>query len=417
MPASGALITNDAVVFGLLCSLLGLVFYTTHSKHPFWQKFYRYVPALFLCYFLPSLFTTFGIIDPDNSNLYFVVSRYLLPAALILLTLSIDFDAIMKLGRKAIIMFLTGTVGIVIGGPFAIFIISTVSPETIGGYGPDEVWQGMATVAGSWIGGAANQTAMKEIYNVGDEMFSAMVTVDIIMANIWMAALLIMAGRAKEIDAYTGADTTAIERMRVRVEEFQAKYARVSSLHDLIFVVAVAFGLTAVAHVIGNTVGPWINVNLPALNKFSLNSVFFWLVVSATTFGVALSFTKVRNLEGGGASKIGQVFIYLLVATIGMKMDITAIARNPGLFVIGAVWIGVHAVLLLTVAKLIRAPVFYMAVGSQANVGGAASAPVVAAAFHPSLAPVGVLLAVLGYALGTYAAIICAELMHAVAGG
>ncbi len=417
MPTTGALITNDAVVFGLLCSLLGLVFYTTHIKHPFWQKFYRYVPALFLCYFLPSLFTTFGVIDPDKSNLYYVVSRYFLPAALILLTLSIDFKSIARLGRKSIIMFLTGTVGIVIGGPIAILVFSVISPETVGGSGPDAVWRGMTTIAGTWIGGGANQVAMKELYQVSDDLFSAFVTVDIVWANIWMAVLLIMAGRSKEIDARTGADTTAIEALRKRVEQFQAKYARVASLHDLMFILAVGFGLTAVAHLIGNSVGPWINVNLPTLNKFSLNSVFFWLVVSATTFGVLLSFTKVKNLEGAGASKIGQTFIYLLVATIGMKMDITAIARNPGLFGVGAVWMGVHATLLLTVAKLIRAPVFYMAVGSQANVGGAASAPVVAAAFHPSLAPVGVMLAVLGYALGTYAAYLCGQLMRIAAGG
>ncbi|MEE8118636.1 MAG: DUF819 family protein, partial [Gammaproteobacteria bacterium] len=348
---------------------------------------------------------------------YYVVSRYFLPAALILLTLSIDFKSIARLGRKSIIMFLTGTVGIVIGGPIAILVFSVISPETVGGSGPDAVWRGMTTIAGTWIGGGANQVAMKELYQVSDDLFSAFVTVDIVWANIWMAVLLIMAGRSKEIDARTGADTTAIEALRKRVEQFQAKYARVASLHDLMFILAVGFGLTAVAHLIGNSVGPWINVNLPTLNKFSLNSVFFWLVVSATTFGVLLSFTKVKNLEGAGASKIGQTFIYLLVATIGMKMDITAIARNPGLFGVGAVWMGVHATLLLTVAKLIRAPVFYMAVGSQANVGGAASAPVVAAAFHPSLAPVGVMLAVLGYALGTYAAYLCGQLMRIAAGG
>ena len=108
------------------------------------------------------------------------------------------------------------------------------------------------------------------------------------------------------------------------------------------------------------------------------------------------------------------MFLYVLVATIGMKMDALAILDNPGLFALGFIWMLIHVILLLSVAKLIRAPFFFVAVGSQANVGGAASAPVVASAFHPSLAPVGVLLAVLGYALGTYAAWFCGILMQFV---
>ena len=125
-----------------------------------------------------------------------------------------------------------------------------------------------------------------------------------------------------------------------------------------------------------------------------------------------MSFTKLRKLEGAGSSKVGSVFIYILVATIGLKMDLLSIFHNPGLFLIGFIWIGIHIILLIVVAKIIRAPFFFVAVGSQANIGGAASAPVVASAFHPSLAAVGVLLAVLGYAVGTYAAYICGIIMQ-----
>ena len=141
------------------------------------------------------------------------------------------------------------------------------------------------------------------------------------------------------------------------------------------------------------------------------------LIVISTTFGLLLSFTRVRKLEGVGASRWGSVFIYILVATIGMKMNLGEVFQNLGLFAVGIIWMLVHVIILLIVAKLIKAPFFFVAVGSQANVGGAASAPVVASAFSPSLAPVGVLMAVLGYALGTYGALICAYLMQAVATG
>ncbi len=416
MEESTALITNDAAVLGILALILGAIFHTSRSSHPAFKKFYKYVPTLLLCYFIPSLFNSAGIIDGEQSRLYFVASRYLLPATLVLLTLSIDLDAIMRLGPKALIMFGTGTIGILLGGPVAILVFSVVSPETVGGQGPDAVWRGLTTVAGSWIGGSANQVAMKEVFEVGDELFSAMVAVDVMVASIWLAFLLYLAGESKLIDARLGADTTALEELKRRVAEFQAKHARIPTLTDLMVISAVGFGIMGLSHVLADGITPWIEANAPFLERFSLTSSFFWLIVFATTAGLILSFTPARGLEGAGASTVGSAMLYILVATIGMGMDIMAIFERPGIFLVGGVWMVVHAVLLLSVGRAIKAPTFYLAVGSQANVGGAASAPIVASAFHPTLAPVGVLLAVLGYAVGTYAAWICGQLMRVAAG-
>ncbi|WP_144213188.1 DUF819 family protein [Shewanella donghaensis] len=411
------MVTNDATALGLLAVILGLVFYTSSSSHPFWTKFYKFIPALLLCYFLPSLLNTFGIVDGDTSKLYFVASRYLLPACLVLLILSVDLKAILSLGPKAIVMFLTGTVGIVIGGPIALLIISAINPDVLGGNGPDAVWRGMTTLAGSWIGGGANQASMKEIYEAGGNIFSVMVTVDVIVANIWMAVLLIMASRAKEIDAKTGADTTALEALKAKVEKYHAENARIPSLRDLMLIVAIGFGVTGLAHFAADFLGPFFEVNYPWTRDYSLTSKFFWLVVITTTIGLALSFSPVRKIEAAGASKVATAFLYILVATIGLHMDVSKLADEQNLwyFAIGIIWMLVHASFMLIVAKLIKAPLFYMAVGSQANVGGAASAPVVAAAFHPALAPVGVLLAVLGYAVGTYMAWLCGQLLQIIA--
>ena len=406
--------TNDATVLGLLAAILGGVFYTSQSSHPFWQKFYKYIPALLLCYFLPSLLNTFGVVDGDESKLYYVASRYLLPACLVLLTLSVDLKAILSLGPKALIMFLTGTVGIVIGGPIALLVMAQFSPELLGVEGPEAVWRGMTTVAGSWIGGGANQAAMKEIYGVGGDIFSVMVTVDVIVANIWMAVLLYLASKAKEIDQKNGADTSAITELRKKVEKYHSENGRIPTLKDLMMIVAVGFGVTGLGHILADIIAPFFIEHYPETEKFSLHSGFFWLIFITTTIGLILSFTKVRNLEAVGASKVGQAYLYILVATIGMHMDVSKIFDTPIYFVLGGVWMLVHASLMLGVAKLIKAPLFYMAVGSQANVGGAASAPVIASAFHPSLAPVGVLLAVLGYALGTYMAFLCGQLLRII---
>ncbi|WP_372751462.1 DUF819 domain-containing protein [Labilibaculum sp.] len=410
-----ALITNDAVVFGILMAMLALIFYTSNLDKPFFKKFYTAVPMLLLCYFLPSLLTTFGIVDGEHSNLYFVASRYLLPASLVLLTLSIDLREVFKLGNKALIMFLTGTFGVVIGGPLAILITSSFNPDLVGGAGPEAVWRGMTTIAGSWIGGGANQASMYEIFKPSDRLYSIMITVDVLVAEVWMALLLIGVGKSKQIDKYFKADASSVETLKDKMHDFTQRMSRVASTTDLMVILALGLGVTGLAHFLADNIAPFIAENAPYLNKLSLTSNFFWLIILSTTMGIGMSFTKLRNYEGAGASKIGTVFIYILVATIGMKMNVTKIFEHPGLFMVGAIWMSIHVILLLVVGKIIRAPFFFLAVGSKANIGGAASAPVVAAAFHPSLAPVGVLLAVIGYALGTYGAWLCGVLMQVVA--
>lgn len=414
--------TNDAIVLGVLMLSLGFVFFTSSKKTGFWSKFYKVVPALLMCYLIPAIFNSLNIISDDISQLYYIASRYLLPASLVLMTLSIDLKAIFSLGPKALIMFFTGTIGIIIGGPLAILLISTFSPETVGGAGPDAVWRGLSTLAGSWIGGGANQAAMLEIFEYNPDLYGGMVLVDIVVANIMMAALLMGIGKSDQIDRWLKADNSAIEDLKKKVTAYAESVTRNPSLADLMIMLALAFGAVGFAHWGANGVSTYLSSNYEVFsdNKSALSSFsssFFWMISLATVIGIILSFTRAKEYEGAGASKIGSIFIYFLVATIGMKMDLTMVFDNPGLIGIGVVWMSIHAGLLVLVAKLIKAPYFFLAVGSQANVGGAASAPVVAAAFHPSLATVGVLLAVFGYVVGTYGAILSTILMQMAAGG
>jgi uncharacterized membrane protein len=427
------IITQDTIAFGILMLTLGFVFYTSSSENKSWVKFYKIVPALLMAYMLPAIFTSFGIIAPEwesvneageivkqESKLYYVSSRFLLPASLVLMTLCIDLKAVFNLGPKALIMFLTGTVGIIIGGPVAVMLISFVSPETVGGVGPDAVWRGLATLAGSWIGGGANQAAMLEIYGYNPKLYGGMVLVDIVVANIWMAIILIGIGKSEKIDKWLKSDTTAIEELKEKVSTYANKVTKNPSLSDLIVILSIAFTVVGISHFGADAISAFLVNNFESVSDkssalSSFSSQFFWMISIATILGIALSFTSLKKYEGAGASKVGSVFIYILVATIGMKMDLTMILDNPGLIVIGLVWMTIHAIILVIVAKLIRAPYFFLAVGSQANVGGAASAPIVAAAFHPALASVGVLLAVFGYVVGTYGAMLTAELMRIVA--
>ncbi len=455
--------TSDAVTLGILLVVLAVIFHTSSLKSPGWTKFYTYVPGLLLAYFIPALLNwPLGLIAPHwyesgltqllaeysltlpanlsydeitnylsenavpaaeykklqgHSQLYYVASRYLLPASLVLLCLGIDFKGLKGLGPKAIIMFLTATLGIIIGGPIALLVISSFFPNLIGG-SPDEIWRGLATVAGSWIGGGANQTAMKEIFEVKDNLFGTMIVVDVVVANFWMGFLLYGANKSDKIDKWLKADNSAIEDLKTKISDYRASIEEMPTTTSLFVMLAVAFGGVALSHWGADTLSPFMTGFKETLTSYRMNSLmshFFWLIVISTTFGMILSLTRFRKLEGVGSSRWGAIFIYILVATIGMKMNLSEVIKNLGLFAVGITWMLVHVTLLLVVAKLIKAPFFFVAVGSQANVGGAASAPVVASAFSPSLAPVGVLMAVLGYALGTYGAIICATLMQIVA--
>ncbi len=411
---NSAMITNDAVVLGLLAAALGFVFWTSSRPDGFWKRFYTYVPALLLCYLIPALLNSFGVINGSESGLYPMARDYLLPGALVLFCLSMDLGAIIRLGPKAIIVFLAGTAGVMLGAIVSFVVMGWIHPETVAG----DTWRGMSTLAGSWIGGGANQAAMKEVFEVDATLFGQFVAVDVLIGNLWMAGLLLLAGKAASFDRWMRADTSAIEAVQKRMEDYQAEHARIPSLADLMMVLALALGVTGLAHFLAAPLVGWIE-SLPAawnLKSYSLTSGFFWLVVIATTIGVLLSFTRARQLEGAGASKIGSVMLYFLVATIGMQMDLSALLDRPWLFLLGLIWILVHGIVLFTVAWMVRAPAFFIAVGSQANIGAAASAPVVATAFHPSLAPVGVLLAVLGYALGTYCAYIVGIVLQSMAG-
>jgi len=391
------MITEPGAVLAVLLGVLALLF--AADRHPAAGKVFKVVPLLVFAYFVPTILSNAGLI-PLKSPIYTLVKKWLLPASLFLLTLSVDIPAILKLGRKAVILFLSATLGIVIGGPLAYLLLGWMLPPELG----EQAWKGLAALSGSWIGGGANFIAIGESVGAHESTISMMVVVDVAVASVWMACLLYFAGRELAMDEAIGADRDSIDVLRRKVEDYEAEVSRPTNLPDLLLMLALAFGTTAAANALSKV--------LPDIG--SIVRGFTWVVLLVTAGGVGISFTRLRSLEGAGASKVGSVFLYLLVATIGAKAEFAKVVEAPALVLVGAVWMAIHAGLLLLVRRWTKAPVFFLAVGSQANVGGAASAPIVASAFHPALAPVGVLLAVGGYVLGTYAGLLCAFLLQTV---
>jgi len=409
------LIKNDIAVLGLLLVILAAIFATSSSSNRFLKGFYGVIPPIFLCYFVPGALASAGVISAQVSALPGMAMNYLLPASLVLLTLSLDIPSLRRLGGRAIFVFLAGSVGVIIGAPVTLLICKSIAPEAFSGMGENEAWRGMAAIAGSWIGGGANQVAMQQMFKPSDALFSSMVAVDVVFSNILLAALLFLAGKNNAVNRFLRADTSSIDAIKQRLTAIREQGLRLPTTTDFVLIAAVGFGCTALAHVAANRIGPYIGTHFPEIGeRFSLSSTFFWMVLLVSGFGIILSNTPLKKLEGAGASKVGTVFLYLMVATIGMKMDILTIFKQPIFFLMGFIWIVLHILFTFLVARLIKAPFFFVAVGSQANIGGPASAPVVAAAFDPALAPVGALLAVLGYAIGTYGAYLCAVLMRLI---
>ncbi len=396
LSGNGSVVQQPAGIFAVLLAVLALIFWLT--QHPVAGRIFKIIPALVFCYFVPTTLTTLGVL-PAESPLYSWIKAFVLPAALLLLILGLDLPGIIRLGPKAVVMLLAGTFSVVIGGPISLWVCKA--------YLPPDAWRGMTALSGSWIGGGANFVALGDIAGASATMMATMVIPDVFVASIWMGVLLYFSGFQRQIDARTGADSSAIEDLKRRMVAFQERVNRIPSLPDLMMILALGFVASWLSYKVG--------MLLPEIGTArygTLVSHSTWKYILITSAGILLSFTSARNLEGAGASKLGSVMIYLLVACIGASADFRRILDAPGFLLAGFVWMAVHVVIVLGVGRLIRAPIFFIAVGSQANIGGAASAPVVAAAFHPSLAPVGALLAVAGYVLGTYAGLLCMYMLR-----
>jgi len=374
MDNTTALITDPMAVFAYIAAALGIVFWA--STLPNLKKFFRIIPPIILAYFVPTLSTTVGI-TPMASPAYDWMRAYLLPIALLLLMITVDLKAIMRLGPVALIMMLAGTVGIIVGGPIALGVF--------GAWLPEDAWKGFAALAGSWIGGTANMVAMAESVGTPDSLMGPVIVIDTVVGYGWMGLLLFFSAWQTRFDKWNNADRRGLEDAQRHLEGLQSD-GKALDLPHLTMIMGLAFA--------GAVLGVWLGGMVPELGDPKIISHTTWTVLIVVTVGLMLSFTKVRNLEQYGASTVGFGALYLLVGSIGAQADLAAVLETPAFLLAGSLWIAIHVAILLGVARLIRAPLFFVAVGSMANVGGAASAPVVAGIYNPALAPVGVLMRV-----------------------
>lgn len=393
-PGEGALLQDPMSVLAFLAGIMALVFWL--SKQPRLETLFKYTPPVIYIYFLPMLATTAGI-TPSSSPVYGWLITYLLPFALFLLMVSVDLKSVAKLGGTALFMVLAGTAGIIIGGPIALLLF--------GGFlGPD-AWTGFAALSGSWIGGTANMVAIAESVGTPESEMGPVIVVDTVVGYGWMGVLLFFSGWQAWFDKRTGARTDAIEATNRRLAE-AAAHKRPTALGDAALLVGLGFAVAVICVRAGAA--------LPRLGDPTIISGTTWAVLIVVTGGLLLSFTRLRDLEEVGASSLGYTALYLLLTAIGAQADLKAVLAAPAYLAAGVVWLAVHVGVLLIAARIVKAPLFFVATGSMANIGGAASAPVVAGVYHPAMAPVGLLMAVVGYVMGIYGALAAAWLLSLV---
>ena len=393
-----SLLTDPMAVFAFLAAVVAVVFWI--SERPRFKATFEIIPPVIYIYFLPMLATTAGI-TPASSPVYDWMTRYLLLFALLLLMISIDLRSVTKLGPVALFMVVAGTVGIVIGGPISLFLFK--------GFLPADAWTGFAALSGSWIGGTANMVAIAESVGTPESAFGPIIVVDTVVGYGWMGVLLVFAGSQKRFDRWINADTSAIEATNTRLAELDRE-RHPTTLRDAAVMIGMGMAASVGAHALAQT------DLFPALGDPTIISKTTWAILLVVTGGLLLSFTPLRDYEKVGASGLGYTALYLLLAGIGAQADLRAVLQAPLYLAAGTVWIAIHVAVLLIAARIVRAPLFFVATGSMANVGGAASASVVAGVYHPAMAPVGLLMAVAGYILGIYGALVCAWLLGIVGG-
>lgn len=398
-------------LFAFLAAIVALVFWLS-TLAPL-QGFFRYFPPLIWMYFVPMLCTTFGI-TPDASVVYSpLMSSIVLPAILLLLLIPSDIRGIAQLGMKAVLMMLFASAGIVIGAIVSFGVIHAMSPGSL----PDESWKGVAALAGSWIGGGVNMTSVVESLDTPRSLLGPMIVVDTVLAYSWLGLLIALSAYQGRIDKAHGADTRVISALSATLQVEQESHARTPKTIDIALMLGLAFGLSQICVWLGGPINDFFLNTLgfeflkPVINAFG------WAILLITAVGLLLSMTPVRKLDYCGASSLGYAGLYLLLTTYGARANLSAVTEVPIFFLMGLIWLIIHIAILYIGLRVLKAPLFLAATSSMANIGGTASAPVVAAAYHSSMAPVGLLMAILGGILGTPLALfVVAFACRAIAG-
>lgn len=384
------MLASPAAILAGLALVVAIVFQL--ERRAGLAPFFSRLPPVFWVYALPMLAATVGIF-PNASPLYGALTRHLLPASLALILLSSDLRAIARLGTRALLAMGAASLGVALGSLAAFLLLGR-------SLGP-EAWAVFAALTGTWIGGSANLLAVSTSLGLSAEAQGIAILVDTIVAYSWMAILIALSARQAALDRRLHADRAEVAAIGARIAHRLERDRRPTTTADATLLVGVALVVSSLAMAAGRALPPVGDVLTP----------FAWGILLLTTAGLLLSLTPLARYDGAGASSLGYAGFYLLLASVGAQADLRKIVTQPLWIVAGVIVIAIHAVVLLVALRLLRAPSFFLGAASQAAIGGYSSAPVVAEIYQPGLAPVGLLLAVVGNVVGTYLGLALGQLL------
>lgn len=399
----------------IVTGVTAFVLFTSVKKKGFFAKLYQWIPPILLLYLLPTIATNTGLVKPGN-NIRIVAMNTILPLSLIMLTAIIHIPDLLKITRKGLLLFLIGTIGIVVGGPLALQLAGIFNPDLLQKHGADAPWRGLVCINGSWINGTPGQLSMKEVYGSSEELFLTSLATDVILQNIWLFFLLYSVRFHKKINRwltgmqkidYDMIDNDAQEKER---EEKKPQFPTIK----LWLVLGVTYAAVIILSKLCSDAFVK-NSGTDEANPWSfLGKKSLWLILFSTSFGILLSFTNLFKKSIRVWTGLGNGMLFFVIATIGLQLDLQNVKINPTFFIIGVIWLLIHLSILLIGARMLKAPWHYIAIGSQANIGGPASASVVASAFHPSLVSLGIVLGVLSNLIGNYANLLAGFLFQLI---
>ncbi|MGI9236976.1 MAG: DUF819 domain-containing protein [Woeseiaceae bacterium] len=399
MQSSDVLISSPIGVLAVLCIVAAFFFLLAQVSG---AKLFNYVPPLLFIYATPVFLNNFGVI-PSSSIVYTGLSQFALPVFIVLMLIKVNVPAVIRVMGKGVLVMLMGTAGVMVGGVVAYLAVHN--------WLSDDAWKGFGALAGSWIGGTANMLATKEMLGASEAQLGLAVIADNAVYVVWLPILLMSRDYAERFNKWARVPEERLAAMDAAAD-LHAEADEAPTMAQYLYLAAVVFGVAAVGHAVAPDLAGWIATSSPKLaGVFSETTTRILLV---TTLALILSTTAASKLPNSTA--IGTALVYIFVAGMGARASVAGLSEAPA-FILGAfIWISIHGLFCLAGAWIFRVDVHSVAIASAANIGAAASAPIVDAHHRPNLVHASILMALLGYALGNYLAPLTGQLARIAAG-
>ncbi len=383
------MITNGFTYVAVLIFIAALlVWLQKHTK----SKFFDYAPPIVLLYLITMIFCTLNVWDLEATKpAYSALKNNILFAMIFLMLLRCDIRKIFKLGPKMLGGFFCASITISLG-----FIITYAILHGPLGEG---AWKALGALCGSWMGGSGNMIAVQAALDIGEADMAYALVVDSIDYSIWVMFLLWAINLAPKFNKWVKANTKTLDEVSKRLEDNAKANDSSITFVNIIFLL----GLSLVVSALGQNIGTTLNGALPFLDTST------WTVLFITLAGLVGALTPVGKMAG--TTELSNVMLYSVVALLASRASFLELTDAPVWIIAGFMILGIHGILMVLCAKIFKLDMFTCGVASLANIGGSASAPILAGAYSGALVPVGVLMALMGYVIGTGGGLIVANIM------